>query len=86
MAAKKQNRNTVPAPADKPATLRDRLDAETLGKLKAQAEAWKAEEQKRAEERRKREAEARAAEQKRLENDFAYLLDNSNLDWRKFKS
>lgn len=86
MSAKKKRANAPAPPAsDKPATLKDLLGAETVAKLKAQAEALKAEEAKRLEERRQREKEERLAEQKRLENDFEYLLNNSRSDWKKFK-
>jgi hypothetical protein len=71
--------------ADKPATLKDLLNPETVNKLKVQADAMKAEEAKRKEEERKRAEEARIAEQKRLDNDFGHLLEQSGLDWRKYK-
>ncbi|MBB6735173.1 YqkE family protein [Cohnella zeiphila] len=81
-----------PAPARKPetaeapaATLKDLLNAETLGKLKAQADALKAEEASRKEEKRRQEEEAREAERKRRENDFEYLLNESGMDWKKYK-
>jgi hypothetical protein len=70
---------------DRPATLRDLLDADVIGKLKAAAEQLKAEEQQKKEKLRKEAEEARKAEQKRLENDFAHLLENSDPDWRKYK-
>jgi hypothetical protein len=70
---------------DKPATLKDLLSPEVLGKLKAQADEMKAEEEKQREASRSQAVEARKAEQKRLENDFGHLLENSNLDWRKHK-
>jgi len=66
-------------------SLKDRLNAETLSKLHAQAKLLKEEEEKRREERKKQAEEARRQEQKRLENDFEYLLNNSKLDWHKFK-
>lgn len=71
--------------ADKPATLKDLLGAETLNKLKEQAENLKREEEERKAEARRQAEEARKQEQKRLENDFEYLLNNSKLDWHKFK-
>jgi hypothetical protein len=70
---------------DKPATLKDLLSPETLGKLKAQADALKAEEAKLKDENKKRAEEARKAEVKKNENDFEYLLKNSRLDWREHK-
>lgn len=86
--AKKKTGFRPPAAApkeDKPATLKDLLDGDTLSKLKAHAEALKETAQQEAEARRAREEAARKAEQKRLENDFEHLLDNSAMDWRKFK-
>jgi hypothetical protein len=70
---------------DKPATLKDLLGVDTIAKLKAKAEALKAEETQRQEEERKRAEETRLAEQKRLENDFEYLLKNSKQEWKNFK-
>jgi regulator of protease activity HflC (stomatin/prohibitin superfamily) len=74
-----------PAAADKPVTLRDLLRPETVSKLKEEADAMRAEEARRKEEQRAQAEAARKAEQKRLENDFEHLLNNSSLDWRKFK-
>lgn len=71
--------------ADKPATLKDLLNPELVGKLKAQAEEMRADEEKRRAEARRQAEEARKAEQKRLENDFEYLLNHSSMDWRKHK-
>lgn len=90
--AKKKNQPSRSAAApssqasDKPATLKDLLSADIVGRLKAQADEMKAEESRRREEKRKQEEEARKAEQKRLENNFEHLLNNSSLDWRKHKS
>ncbi|WP_342564731.1 YqkE family protein [Paenibacillus sp. FSL R7-0345] len=86
MAKKKQNTSTPrPAAADAPATLKDLLSSDVLNKLKAQSDALKAEEQDKKEAVRKAAEDQRKAEQKRLENDFAHLLENSNQDWHKFK-
>lgn len=74
-----------PAAQDKAATLKDLLSPEVLSKLKAQADDLKAEEAKRREEEKKRVEEARRAERKRLENDFEHLLNNSSMDWKKYK-
>jgi len=71
--------------ADAPATLKDMLSREVLDKLKAQSDEWKAEETSRKEAERKALEDQRKAEQKRLENDFAHLLENSSQDWHKFK-
>ncbi|MNI67161.1 hypothetical protein D3C73_1227760 [compost metagenome] len=86
MAKKKK---TVSAPrsvvTDAPATLKDLLSSDVLDKLKAQSDALKAEENEKKEAARKAVEDQRKAEQKRLENDFAHLLENSNQDWHKFK-
>lgn len=85
--AKKKKIPTTPRPAatDGPATLKDLLSNDVLGKLKAQSDALKAEENDRKEAARKEIEDQRKAEQKRLENDFAHLLENSNQDWQKYK-
>lgn len=85
---KKKTRNTASAPAhagDKPATLKDLLGEDTLAKLKAQATELKQEEEQRQQEERARKEEARQAEQKRLDNNFEHLLNNSEMDWQKYK-
>jgi hypothetical protein len=84
---KKKRQVPVPRPAadDQPATLKDLLSKDVLNQLKAQAEGWKAEEAKRAEQHRLEAAEAKKAEQKRLENNFEYLLENSDMNWRNHK-
>ncbi|WP_028558734.1 YqkE family protein [Paenibacillus pinihumi] len=69
----------------KPATLKDLLNPEVLDKLKAQANEMKAAEARQKEEERKQAEEAKKAEQKRLEGNFEYLLENSSMDWKKFK-
>jgi hypothetical protein len=69
----------------KPATLQDLLNPDTLTKLKAQADTMRAAEAKRKEEQRAAAEAARKAEQKRLDNDFGHLLKNSDLDWKKYK-
>ncbi|WP_274361308.1 YqkE family protein [Paenibacillus thermotolerans] len=74
-----------PVPQEKAATLKDLLKPELVDRLKAQADAMKAEQARKEEEKRKQAEEARKAEQKRLENDFEYLLNNSSADWKKFK-
>ncbi|MBP1988773.1 YqkE family protein [Paenibacillus eucommiae] len=85
MAKRKNPPAPKPASQDQPATLKDLLSPEILGKLKAQADELKAVENKKTELIRTQAEEARKAEQKRLENDFEHLLNNSNLDWRKNK-
>lgn len=85
--AKKKRPTDAPKPAsqDNSPTLQELLSPDVLDKLKARANELKAEEDKRRAENKKRAEEARRAEQKRLENDFAHLLENSDLDWRKYK-
>lgn len=61
------------------------LSGEVLEKLKAQSDALKAEERDKKEAALKAAEDKRKAEQKRLENDFGHLLENSNQDWSKFK-
>lgn len=85
--AKKNKKPPVARPSaqDKPATLKDMLSSDVLAQLKAAAQATQAEQDKKVEEERARAAEARKAEQARLDNDFEYLLNHSNMDWHKHK-
>ncbi|WP_342554554.1 YqkE family protein [Paenibacillus sp. FSL R7-0652] len=84
-----KSRRHTPAPKaqtqDKPATLKDLLSSDVLEKLKAQANEAKAAEAERKEQERLQAEEARKAEQKRKDNDFEYLLNNSSMDWKKHK-
>ncbi|WP_223869794.1 YqkE family protein [Paenibacillus sabuli] len=68
------------------ATLKDLLSADTLNKLSNQAAQLKEEEARKQEAVREQARAEREAERKRRENDFAYLLDNSDPDWGKHKS
>ncbi|WP_353057691.1 DUF3886 domain-containing protein [Paenibacillus pasadenensis] len=85
----KKNRGRAPEPrgeaASKPATLKDLLPAELVDRLKNQATDMRAEQERIREEERKRAEEARKAEQKRNESNMEYLLNNSSMDWKKFK-
>lgn len=84
---KKQSRSGQPGAhvaADKPATLKDLLGADTVAKLKEQAEAMKREEAAKQEAKRAEAEAARRAEQKRNENDFAYLLEHSKVKGTKY--
>lgn len=86
MAKKKKTANAPrPVVTDAPATLKDLLSSDVLNKLKAQSDALKAEESDKKEAARQAVEDQRKAEQKRLENDFAHLLENSSQDWHKFK-
>ncbi|MFF2887523.1 YqkE family protein [Paenibacillus sp. NPDC057967] len=67
------------------ATLKELLGADTLQKLKAQADELKTAEADRKEKQRLQEEEAKKQEKKRLENDFSYLLENSDSKWSKYK-
>lgn len=69
---------------DKPATLRELLGADTVAKLKQQAEKLKQEDAAKQEAKRAEAEAARLAEQKRKENDFSYLLDNSKVKGTKY--
>lgn len=79
MAMKKRKSAPAPKPIpqDKPATLKDLLSPEILSKLKAQAIELKAKEERIQDEKRKQAEELHQAEQKRLDNDFEYLLNKS---------
>ncbi|QDH20679.1 YqkE family protein [Saccharibacillus brassicae] len=77
MAAKKKQPAARPAPSDKPATLKDMLNPEVLAKLQAQANELKATEEERRQTEQRQALEAKQAERKRLENDFEYLLGQS---------
>ncbi|WP_018130417.1 YqkE family protein [Effusibacillus pohliae] len=86
--AKKNRSRPMPNPSaeqDKPATLKDVLRPEVVEQLKAQQVELQAAEERRKEEQRRQAEAARKAELKRLENDFEYLFNQSNLDWQKFK-
>ncbi|MFC7679431.1 YqkE family protein [Paenibacillus sp. GCM10028914] len=85
--AKKKGKAVAPKneSSEKPATLKDLLNPQVIEQLKAKADSLKADEAKRIEEERLKREEARKAEQKKLDNDFGHLLENSGMDWRKFK-
>ncbi|MDQ8737701.1 YqkE family protein [Paenibacillus sp. LHD-38] len=89
---KKQKKVSSPMPKSAPKadsdnglTLKDLLSSEMLNKLKAQADEMKQTEAARKEDLRKQEEEKKKQEQKRLENDFSYLLENSDPNWSKHK-
>jgi phosphosulfolactate phosphohydrolase-like enzyme len=84
--AKKKNRS-VPTPAAKeqPATLKDLLGADVIGKLKEQAASLQQEEDQRKEAARLQKEQERKQKQKELDNNFEHLLNSSNMDWHKFK-
>ncbi|AZK46134.1 YqkE family protein [Paenibacillus lentus] len=85
MAKRRNAKPTAATAGDKPTTLKDLLGADTISKLKEQAEGLRREEEERKAAARKQAEEARKAEQKRLENDFEHLLNNSDMDWHKYK-
>ncbi|MNH46405.1 hypothetical protein D3C79_1091750 [compost metagenome] len=65
--------------------MKDLISGEVLQKLKAQADELKQAEVSRKEEIKRQEEEAKKKEQKLRENDFAYLLENSDLSSGKYK-
>lgn len=85
--AKKKRTSPLPRTesTDKPATLKDMLDPQVLAKLKATTESLKANEADRLEKERQEREAARKAEQKLRDNDFEYLLQHSEMDWKKYK-
>ena len=66
-------------------TLKDLLNQDVLNKLKAQSQELENQAKVKKEQEAKKREEERKAEQKRLDNDFEYLLNNSSLDWKKHK-
>jgi hypothetical protein len=87
MAKKKtQSRQDPPAKStDQPVTLKDLLNSDVLNKLKEQAADMKREEEQRKEQLRIQAEEERQAKQKELDNNFEHLLNNSDMNWNKFK-
>lgn len=85
--AKKKQSTPAPKPTSdyKSTTLKDLLSGEILEQLKSQADEMKAEEKKKKEEQELQKIEARKQEQKKLDNNFEHLFENSNQDWRKYK-
>lgn len=79
------HRASTSAQQEQGTTLKDMLSADVLQKLKAQSDEMKTAEEQRKQKARAEAEEARKKEQKRLENDMEYLLENSKLDWRKYK-
>lgn len=74
----------LPSSSEKPATLRDLLGADTVAKLKQQAEALKQEEAAKQAAKRAEAEAARLAEQKKKESDFAYLLEHMKVKDTKY--
>lgn len=66
-------------------TLKDLIGGDLQVKLKAKAEELRKQETAERERKRLEAEERRKQEQKRLDNDFEHLLNNSKLDWKKFK-
>lgn len=66
-------------------SLKDLLQKDVLAKLKQQAEEVKQEDAAKQKAAADAQAEAKRLEQKRLENDFNYLLENSDPNWSKYK-
>ncbi|MFB9275024.1 YqkE family protein [Cohnella cellulosilytica] len=84
-ASRAQSSSLEREQGEKPVTLKDMLGADTLAKLKLQAETLKQEEVRQKEAKRQEAEAAREAERKRREQDFEYLLNESSLDWKKYK-
>ncbi|GBG11962.1 hypothetical protein B1748_05750 [Paenibacillus sp. MY03] len=86
---KPQGQRRPAAPTSEPeqqgATLKELLGADVLNKLKAQADQLKQEDADRKERERKEAEETKKREQKLKENDFSYLLNNSDPNWNKYK-
>lgn len=86
---KNHNKTNNSVSGDKPTTLKDLLRPGILDKLKERSASMIAEEDKLREAARQEAEETRKAEQKALEyvweNDFGQLLENSKLDWKKYK-
>lgn len=66
-------------------SLKDLLSGDVLEKLKAQSNALVQADQDRKDKEAAVKAEQQRLEQKRLENDFDYLLNNSDTNWSKYK-
>lgn len=83
MAKQKRTGGHTPKASEEGTTLKDLLGKSTLDKLKDMSRAVREEEEKKraAEEERKR-AEQKAREKNKS---FAELLDENELDWKKFK-
>lgn len=82
---RRRKANAKFASQDHSPQLKDLLSPDIVKQLKTASEQLKAEEAERKEEKRQQAEEERKREQKRRENDFEYLLENSSLDWKKFK-
>ncbi|MBB5326293.1 Skp family chaperone for outer membrane proteins [Anoxybacillus tepidamans] len=79
----KKRQPTLANQAEEKITLKDYLDTDLYAKLRAKKSALEAEEK-----RKKAEEEARKREEQRQREKnktFEELLNESNLDWRKFK-
>lgn len=74
-----------PSPDRTSQTLKDMLAPEVLQQLQSAKHKWQADEERRAEQFRQQAAERRKKEREQLENNFEYLLNQSDLDWKKFK-
>ena len=66
-------------------SLKDLLSGDVLNKLKAQSDALIQADQDRKDKEAEAKAEQQRLEKKRLENDFDYLLNNSDTNWSKYK-
>lgn len=85
MAKKKTRQTTPPVVKDQPATLKDLLGADVIGKLKEQAASLQKEEDQKQEAIRLQKEQERKQKQKELDNNFEHLLNTTNMDWHKYK-
>ncbi len=65
--------------------LKDLLNDKVVDQLKNRAKEVEQEEKKKLQAKQEQEAEKRRQEKKKLENDFSYLLENSDSNWNKYK-
>lgn len=85
MAKKKTRQMAPPVVKDQPATLKDLLGADVIGKLKEQAASLQKEEDQKQEAIRLQKEQERKQKQKELDNNFEHLLNTTNMDWHKYK-
>lgn len=85
---KKNKKRVVSTPKVQPTeghSMQDLIGEDMFQQLKKQAKQLEEVEQQRQEEKRQEILAAKQAEKKKMENDFAYLLENSDPNWNKYK-
>ncbi|WP_066371660.1 YqkE family protein [Neobacillus fumarioli] len=80
---KKRQTASKPKKDDSAITLKDMMNPELIKQLKEQQEQLKAEEDRRKEEEERRKREERRLKEKN--KSFEELLNESDMDWKKFK-